>query len=138
MKILIDTNILLMILFEDGKLNKNEIKIIEDENNEIYVTSISIFEISLKYSIGKLKLKNITPEFIPEIIEKNGYNLEETSYKTFSTFYKLPINEHKDPFDRLIIWEAIQKNYYLLSRDEEFQKYEKYGLKLIKKTRDSR
>jgi PIN domain nuclease of toxin-antitoxin system len=134
MKILIDTNILLMILFEDEKLSKNELKVINDEANEIFVTSISIFEISLKYSIGKLKLKNVTPDVIPEIIEKNGYNLEDTNYKTFSTFYKLPKNNHKDPFDRLIIWEAIQKNYHLLSRDGEFINYEKYGLKLIKST----
>lgn len=132
MKILIDTNILLLILFDDGKLTTNELKIIQDEKNEIIITSISIFEISLKYSIGKLKLENIKPEDIPEVIEKNGYILENTDYKTFSTFYKLPINEHKDPFDRLIIWEAIQKKYYLLSRDKQFEIYEKFGLKLLK------
>ncbi len=132
MKILIDTNILLLILFDDEKLTKNELKTIEDENNEIIITGISIFEISLKYSIGKLKLKNVKPEDIPEIVEKNGYIMENTDYKTFSTFYKLAINKYKDPFDRLITWEAIQKKYHLLSRDAEFGIYEKYGLKLIK------
>ncbi len=109
MKVLIDTNILLWILFDGDELN-----IINDEEIEIIVSSISLFEISLKYLLNKLELKNITPYKIPELLLDNGYEIDNIDYKSFSTFYKLPNEIHKDPFDRLIIWESIIKQYYLL------------------------
>lgn len=132
MNILIDTNILLWVLFDSKSLNEKEISVIEDENNQIFVSSISIFEISLKYSINKLELVNVTPDQIPDLLINNGYMIEDIRYESFSSFYKLPfLDKHKDPFDRIIIWEAIKKDFYLLSRDEEFEKYKKHGLKLI-------
>ncbi len=131
MKILIDTNILLFILFDDAKLSKKEIEIISDDNNEIIVSSISLFEISLKYSINKLELNNITPDKIPDLLISNGYMIEDIDYITYSSYYKLPSEFHKDPFDRLLIWEAIRKEYNLLSKDRAFVNYEKYGLKLL-------
>jgi len=131
MKVLIDTNILLYILFDDLKLSKNEIEIISDDNNEIIVSSISLFEISLKYSINKLELNNITPDKIPDLLIRNGYIIEDIDYITYSSYYKLPAEFHKDPFDRLLIWEAIRKEYNLLSKDRAFVNYEKYGLKLL-------
>ncbi len=132
MKILIDTNILLYIIFNDDKLTKKELELINHENNDIIISSISLFEISLKYSINKLKLHNIKPDDIPEILFNYGYIIENIDYNLFSTFYKLPKNIHKDPFDRLLIWEAINKKYYLLSKDIEFENYKKYGLKIIR------
>ena len=132
MKIFIDTNILLYILFDDSKLSAREIEILQDESNEVIVSSISLFEISLKYSINKLQLNNVTPEKIPDLLLKSGYSIEDIDYVTFSTYYKLPTETHKDPFDRILIWESIRKGYYLLSKDSEFHRYEKYGLKIIK------
>ncbi len=130
MKILLDTNIVLWILFDGLKLKKNEIQLIDDENNDIIVSNISFFEISLKYAINKLELENITPDRIPDILISNGYLIEDISYNTFASFYKLPSDIHQDPFDRLIIWEAINKKYHLLSRDQIFNDYIKYGLLL--------
>jgi len=131
MKVLIDTNILLYILFDDLKLSKNEIEIISDDNNEIIVSSITLFEISLKYSINKLELNNIKPDKIPDLLIRNGYIIEDIDYITYSSYYKLQAEFHKDPFDRLLIWEAIRKEYNLLSKDRAFVNYEKYGLKLL-------
>jgi len=132
MKVMIDTNILLFVLFDDAKLSKSELVIINDDDNEIIVSAVSLFEISLKYSLRKLKLKNTTPDKLPGILQKSGYLIEDIDYISFSTFYKLPSEKHKDPFDRLIIWEAIRKGYALLSKDNKFGEYEKYGLKLLK------
>jgi PIN domain nuclease of toxin-antitoxin system len=131
MKVIIDTNILLFILFDDSKLSKNELEVIHNEDNEIIISSISLFEISLKYSINKLKLNNLTPDKIPDLLLKNGYVIEDIDYISYSSYYKLPSEQHKDPFDRLLIWEAIRKNYHLLSKDNAFKEYEKFGLKLI-------
>lgn len=131
MNVIIDTNILLFILFDEKKLSKREIAVIEDENNQIIISSISLFEISLKFSINKLKLNNITPDRIPDLLIRSGYDIENIDYITFSTFYKLPTEYHKDPFDRLLIWESIRKGYFILTKDNEFINYEKYGLKIL-------
>jgi PIN domain nuclease of toxin-antitoxin system len=131
MKIIVDTNILLFLLFDESRLSSRETEILLDEKNDIIISSISLFEISLKYSINMLKLINITPDRIPDLLIKNGYKIENIDYMTFSTFYKLPSENHKDPFDRLLIWESIQKGFHVLTKDTEFKKYEKFGLKII-------
>ena len=132
MKILIDTNILLFILFDESRLTKRELEIIQDEDNEIIVSAISFFEISLKFSLRKLKLINTTPEKLPELLLKSGYSIENIDFLTFASFHKLPLDKHRDPFDRLIIWESIRKGFYLLSKDKKFGEYETIGLKLLK------
>ncbi|HOW81971.1 MAG TPA: hypothetical protein PK573_05380 [Spirochaetota bacterium] len=48
-----------------------------------------------------------------------------------SSFYRLPVLRHKDPFDRLIIWQAIKNDMALATRDKEISDYLKYGLKII-------
>jgi len=64
---------------------------------------------------------------------RNCYHREtlEISEEETSTFYKLPKGRHKDPFDRLIIWQAIKKNIELISKDEETYKYKKDGLNVL-------
>ena len=131
MKVLIDTQIILWILFDSKKLSSTEKKILVSDNNQIICSSISLFEISLKYAIGKLKLKSVTPEKLPNLLIKNGYLIKDVNYDIFSTFYKLPSKIHKDPFDRIIIWEAIKNNFSLMTRDKEIKKYEKFGLSLV-------
>jgi len=130
MKILIDTQIILWILFDSKKLSNSEKEILISDDNQIICSSISLFEISLKYSMGKLKLKSVTPEELPSLLIKNGYLIKNVKYDVFSTFYKLPLEIHKDPFDRMIIWEAIKNNFSLMTRDREIKKYEKFGLNL--------
>ncbi len=63
MKYLIDTHVLLWSLFDTSKLSKKVYGILLDIENEIYVSNITFWEISLKYGIGKLSLKNILPSF---------------------------------------------------------------------------
>jgi PIN domain nuclease of toxin-antitoxin system len=132
MKVLVDTNILLWILFDESKLKSNELKIINNSENEIILSGISFLEISLKYSLNKLELNNIKPDEIPDIMLANGYEIEDIDFMNFASLYKLASSTHKDPFDRLIIWEAIRKDYYLMSRDSEFKEYLEHGLKLIR------
>ncbi|MCK5154909.1 MAG: type II toxin-antitoxin system VapC family toxin [Spirochaetales bacterium] len=133
MKILIDTQIILWILTDGKKLKQNEIDIINSPDNEIICSSISIFEISLKYSIGKLELKNFTPEMIPELLQNNGYRIKNVGFEVFSSFYNLPNDIHKDPFDRILIWESIKNDFTIMTRDTKILEYKKHGLKTVLK-----
>ncbi|MEW6380193.1 MAG: type II toxin-antitoxin system VapC family toxin [bacterium] len=131
MKYLLDTHSFLWVLFDDDKLSEKVKKIVREPENEIYLSVITYWEISLKYSIGKLELEGISPDELPikaqEIgIETLGISAEETS-----SFYQLPKIKHKDPFDRLIIWQAIKRNIVLISKDEEMNNYKKFGLHLL-------
>jgi len=131
MKILIDTQIVLWLLMDSSRLSKDSKEIISNIENEIICSSISLFEISLKYSIGKLELNNITPDKIPELLRENGYKIKDVSSDTFSSFFLLPTEIHKDPFDRILIWEAIKNNFTIMTSDNKIKKYSKFGLKTI-------
>ncbi len=130
MKILLDTHILLWSLFETKKLSKEEKQTITDYNQDILVSSVTLWEISIKYSLGKLNLRSIDPGDLPKIIEQTGFEMIDMNDQEASTFHQLP-QLHKDPFDRMLIWQAIDRNLRLMTHDKEYKHYKKFGLKLF-------
>ncbi len=125
---LLDTHTLLWTLFEDEKLSEKAREAISNAENEIYVSVISYWEISLKYALGKLELEGITPDELPEKAKEIDIETMELSEEDAITFYKLPRLKHKDPFDRLIIWQAIRRDLPLISKDKIMEDYQKFGL----------
>lgn len=131
MKYLLDTHILLWSIFSPKKLNDHQKAVIIDVNNDVFASAISFWEISLKYSLKKLKLFKVKPEKLPEYVKKSGFEVTKIDESLLSSFYKLPRLDHKDPFDRMLIWEAINNDYTIISADKSFGKYKKFGLKLL-------
>ena len=131
MKIIIDTHYLLWTLLDTKKLKEKEKKILTDTENEIFVSSVSLWEISLKYSINKLELYNFSPSELVETIEKTGFELIELTGYDASNFHLLPKFGNPDPFDRMLIWQAINRRYYLLSRDKNIKNFKNLGLKIL-------
>jgi PIN domain nuclease of toxin-antitoxin system len=131
MNILIDTHILLWSLFEPKKLSKKQRQALIDKEHDIHVSPISLWEISLKYSLGKLNLQKILPEELISYIEESGFYLTSTTPATHATYYQLPRIGHKDPFDRMLIWQAISQDWHLMSRDSSLTAYQKSGLNLF-------
>lgn len=118
MNILIDTHIFLWSVFEPEKLSKKHLSELETLSNTIYVSSISLVEIILKNSIGKL---DIDME-LTEIAEESGFQLLGFSAKDAIALKQIPLH-HKDPFDRMLISQAINNNFYLMSEDNKFKHY---------------
>lgn len=131
MNYLIDTHVFLWSLFNSNKLSKTASKIIIDTDNDIYVSLISFWEITLKFNLGKILLKKVAPEDLPKYAIKMGFEILNPTPEEVSSFYKLPKDKHKDPFDRLIIWQCICSNFTLISKDAELFKYNNYGLNVI-------
>lgn len=131
MNILLDSHILIWTLLQPSKLTSKQKEIILNPENSIFVSSISIWEISLKYSIGKLSLGKTTPEDILTASEESGFNLIDLEGNVASTFHNLPNIKHKDPFDRMLIWQCIQKKYHLMTNDKDFSAYKEFGLKIV-------
>jgi PIN domain nuclease of toxin-antitoxin system len=131
MKYLLDTHTLIWLITKKEKLSSEVTKIIENPANQIAVSAISFWEISLKYSLGKLQLDGGIPEDIYKSVEILGLEMLPLSPKICNTFHQLEGNYHRDPFDKMLIWLAISDNYTLLSCDSTIQLYKSEGLKIL-------
>ena len=130
MSYLLDTHYLIWSVADTRKIPKKIIEILSDPSQTILVSSISFWEISLKFSLGKLNLSGTTPAEMPGACLKIGFDLIHLSHEDSSTYHLLTANHHKDPFDRMLIWQAIRNDYTLISSDEIIRKYIPDGLKI--------
>jgi PIN domain nuclease of toxin-antitoxin system len=126
---LLDTHVFLWTVFSPDNLPDKVRTAIEDPANTIYVSSVTYWEISLKYALGKLLLTNTLPDALPEIATRMGFETMALDDQTAPTFYKLPRELHKDPFDRLVVWQAISQRVVLITKDKKLSSYKGHGLK---------
>ena len=129
MNFLLDTHSFLWTLFVPGKLSRPATRVIKSSDNDVAVSIVTFCEISLKYALGKLELSGVEPDELPGFADQMGLSIVPIGPTEAASFHKLPRLLHKDPFDRFIIWQAIQRKITLISKDREFNKYKKFGLK---------
>jgi len=120
---LLDTHTLLWCSENDENLSPKVERIITNPDNDIFVSIVSFWEICIKISINKLQTK-LPVEQLEQYLINN--NIQLLPIKLNHTFLvkNLPLF-HRDPFDRLLIAQAISENLILLSKDSNFEKYEK-------------
>ncbi|MDA0334145.1 MAG: type II toxin-antitoxin system VapC family toxin [bacterium] len=119
MRIIIDTHIFLWALSDPKRIDKDKLAEIETQANIVYVSSISIAEIMIKTSLGKLDLA-----FNPvEMVEKCGFESLEFRGEDALLLRDLPFH-HRDPFDRMLIAQSLVNQYPILTNDREFQAYD--------------
>lgn len=128
---LLDTHSLLWAILEPEKLGKQAISILENVDNRILVSSITFWEISLKYSLGKLTLSCNPDDLLVAAINEMGFEKLPLTSEETALFYQLPRLPHKDPFDRMLIWQAISHDLILISKNSKFEDYNQYGLNVI-------
>lgn len=131
MSFLLDSHTLIWAIIDPGKLSYKVRHILEDSDNSILVSSISFWEISLKYSLGKLNLEGVLPQQLPELAKETGFELVGLSPLEAATYHQLEAKWHRDPFDRMLIWQAIQNNFTVISNDNHFANYKSVGLKVM-------
>ena len=119
---LLDTHTILWYLSGNESLSPTAKELIEDRNNEIYLSIVSIWEIAIKINIGKLSLpysfKKLKNKLKEENIKILPIQIKDTEYYINLPFY------HKDPFDRIIISQSVISDMKVIGRDEIFDKYE--------------
>ncbi len=130
MKLLLDTHYLLWLFIEPQKIPEKAKAALLSKKNEVYYSPVSLWEIAIKFSIGKLSLRGITPEEFYQEIENSFLLCKPISTRLLVSSYRLQ-REHKDPFDRFIVWQAIQEGMTLLSVDEKMERYVEHGLTLF-------
>ncbi|MEO6843558.1 MAG: type II toxin-antitoxin system VapC family toxin [Ginsengibacter sp.] len=127
---LLDTHYMLWSVADSKKISANAKEVITNPENSIIVSVVSFWEVSLKKSLGKLEIIGFKPEDLPEACGKIGFKIENLSGQETSTYHHLKAIYHKDPFDRMLIWLAIQNNYSIMSVDKNVKKYISEGLKV--------
>jgi PIN domain nuclease of toxin-antitoxin system len=132
MNYLVDTHILIWSILDSEKLSKTILDIISNQENKIFVSTVSLWEISIKYKLGKLTFDNFEPNLLFEYMNQLGFDFITLDPLETLNSYKLPLFEnHKDPFDRLLIYQAIKRDLILISKDNKFIEYSNVGLKLL-------
>ena len=131
MNLLLDTHALIWCALDPEQLSLAAREAILSPDNQVFVSPVSLWEISLKYTLGKLKLSGITPDAFPRVCSEMGFSELSMSSKECVTFYKLPRLEHRDPFDRMLIWQAIQQDLQFVSCDRAMEAYRELGLHLV-------
>ena len=125
---LLDTHSFLWAVVAPEKLSAKMRGVIADPANEIHVSTITFWEVALKYSLGKLKISGGTPDDLVGIGRQMGLTISAPSAEESAGFYRLPRVAHKDPFDRMLIWQCLQRQWTLITRDQGLDEYRALGL----------
>jgi len=122
MRLLLDSHAFLWFIMGSANLSVNARALIEDPANERLLSVASLWEIAIKTSLGKLTLSAPFDELIPAQLKLNGIDLLNIKVDHLSTLTTLPFH-HRDPFDRLIIAQAIVEKLPVISLDGAFDAY---------------
>jgi PIN domain nuclease of toxin-antitoxin system len=123
MKILLDTCAFLWLVTNDtGHLTETATDTFLDEDNEICFSIVSAWEISIKVSVGKLDVPLPVHHFLTEQIGLNELSVLSVKFSHVTKVSELPFH-HKDPFDRLLIAQAMIENLPILTGDPVFKRY---------------
>lgn len=118
MKVLLDTHALIWALEDSENLSGSAREVIEDLDNQILVSATSAIEIAIKRSLGKLD----APHELREAIESAGFIAISVDFATARRLSTLP-RHHRDPFDRLLIAQALAEDVAVVTRDTIFALY---------------
>ncbi len=121
MKYLIDTHVFIWFVENSASLLQSVKDLIEDENSDIFISIASLWEISIKTSIGKLPMSRKFEDLV-DVLNENLIEILPISFAHTVENNKLPFH-HRDPFDRIIIAQAIVENIDFISADAVFDEY---------------
>jgi len=123
MRILLDTCAFLWLVTDDSQASELAKEIFLKEDNELLLSAVTGFEIAVKYSLGKLRLAEPPKEFITNRINANALTELPVSMTHALILQNLPLH-HKDPFDRLLVAQAMVNQIPLLSADQQLSAYD--------------
>ena len=120
---LLDTHTLLWFIAEDKQLSSSGQRLIRDSSSEIFISTASLWEIAIKINIGKLALNKPFEQLFSDELDSHGIEILDITVDALVQLTTLPLH-HRDPFDRLIIAQAIVEGIPIISKDEAFDLYD--------------
>ena len=122
MKLLLDTHALLWFALDDKRLSAKADALMTDPANDVLVSPASYWEIAIKISCGKYELAGDFVQFMETLISENDFEILPITPVHAATVAELPFH-HRDPFDRLLISQAIVEKIPFLSADDAIDSY---------------
>lgn len=110
------------MIAEPLRLGKKTRALVDDPKTELFLSAASLFEISVKYSLGKLPLPSRPQDYLPPLLDRMGVRaLHVTSHHAYRVA-SLPWH-HRDPFDRLIVAQSLVERLPVVTSDEQIFRY---------------
>ena len=122
MKLLLDTHVILWALEDSSRLPLYIRELIKDESNEIYVSSVSLWEIAIKHKKQPGTLP-YTATQIRDYCQRAGYIFISLSLDSIQTYERYDFSSHLDPFDQMLVAQSACNNMRLLTHDEKLKSY---------------
>lgn len=122
MRVLVDTCTFLWMIDDAPALSTRAREVVTDPNNEAYLSAASAWEIAIKYALGKLPLPELPSHFVPAqrtLLALTALPIEEESVLALDRLPPL----HRDPFDRLLVCQALTHGLVIVSPDPKIQQY---------------
>ena len=123
MKCLLDTHAFIWLVTEDAKLSNTAKDCILNSHTRLYLSSASVWELIIKCNIGKLKLPGTPEHFVSKQLAINQIDELPIVFKHAFHLHQLP-DFHKDPFDRMLVAQAISEKMSILTIDPIISKYD--------------
>ena len=123
MSLLLDSHTFVWVHEEPRKLSQKVVAEIKNPANDLFLSVASVWELQIKIQIGKFKFNDTLENIINEQQRINGIQILPINLSHALYLKNLPLH-HKDPFDRLLISQAIVENMILVSADPKFSMYQ--------------
>lgn len=122
MRVLLDTAAFLWAVSDDPEFSQEAREVFTDPGNEIYLSSVSAWEIAVKHALGKLPLPEPPGRFVP--LQRKQHSIDPLPLDEDAALHlsRLPLL-HRDPFDRMLVCQAIVNHLTILTSDELIQQY---------------
>jgi len=123
LRLLLDSNVLLWSLSDRKRLTPRVRRMLEDGHNELFVSQASVWELSIKVAKGKLALPGSSVRSLLDQIAKTGMNvlpIEDAHILRTETL----LHHHRDPFDRILVAQALEEDLTILTSDADIPKYD--------------
>jgi PIN domain nuclease of toxin-antitoxin system len=130
-KYLLDTHTFLWTISGSDKIPAHTRGVICDADNEVYISAVSLWEVSIKTRLKKLDLGSVAVEDLIGLSEEMGFQSISLDPGEAVTYGGMEENSHFDPFDRMLVWQAINRKMTVISKDAAFSKFVPHGLKLL-------
>ena len=130
--LLLDTHIFLWRAVDDSRLPEKIHDLIDEESGPVYLSTVSAWEIAIKHGLGKLDLRRP----ITDLLNLRTYGMQflQPSSQEFVAYSQLgfPVEGHRDPFDRMLAVQALERDLLFVTADVVFQRYLPSNLQLVR------
>jgi PIN domain nuclease of toxin-antitoxin system len=122
MRLLLDTHVMLWALLRPRELAKNAASALRSAENDVFVSAASAWEVAIKSAAGKLRLPGAPEEWLPGALRLTGFEPLDIRIEHALAAGALP-DVHRDPFDRLLVAQAMAEGLIVVTRDPRIAEY---------------